>query len=352
MVLNLHYVLTAHSEITGDTGPLREQLIMGLALKTLHDYPVLNDQTAIMGNPVFPNSLTQADNRFRLNLQPIPANEAVNYWTAGSQPLRLSAYYQVSVALLEPEQIQARAGRVLTYGVYPFIAGMPRLESSRNTVTFTVPGELNPHVMDLQPAAATYNQIVSFLGTALTATQTSLLLLSAKWDQAIEIDPAWNIQAKSGEVSATLQKQIVQPLPLPAKTILPGIYSAQVKVGDTRQLSDGSVKTFERFSNFTPFTIAPQVDPLGAPNAITLVLNITGGIFQDPELKPENVEVYIAETRLAAGTYNALNNSEFGVNNATTLQIRLPLGLVSGAWLPFRLIINGAESQPQWIQVP
>ena len=140
MGLNLYYQLHTHSPTDGDPGVFREQLLMGLAMKALHDFPVIDDSTEIGGLPVFPADLQGTDNRLRITLQPIPPNEATSYWTAGKQPLGLATYYQVSVILLEPDKPIRRSGRVLKYGIFTFTRGAPRLDGSRATVTFTDPG--------------------------------------------------------------------------------------------------------------------------------------------------------------------------------------------------------------------
>ena len=72
MGLNLSYQLTAHS----DNGILNEQYMMGLAVKALRDYPVIDDTTEIdTGTTV--EKIMQSDirgynNRLRIVLQPIP----------------------------------------------------------------------------------------------------------------------------------------------------------------------------------------------------------------------------------------------------------------------------------------
>lgn len=351
LTLNLHYQLTARCEVGENFNTLREQLIMGLALKTLHDYPKLDDTTTVNGATVFPPDLLNDKNIFHLSLQPLPPNEAVTYWTAGSQPLRLAAYYEVTVALLEPEALKARSGRVLTYNVFSFVQGAPRLAASRNTVVFQVPGEATTREAVLQPAQVTYNRPISFIGTDLAAKETRLLLKNPNWSQALEVDAAWDVDAKADEAVATIRPTLVQPLPLPALTILPGVYSAQVNVIDERATSDGVTRRFEKHSNFTPFTITPYVKPLGAPNAAG-VLDVEGAVFQDPGLLPEQVEVYLADARLVSGVHGSLNPGEYAVKDAAHLQIRLPAGLTPGSQLPFRLLINQAESEPQWIVVP
>src|SRR5437016_4933419 len=71
MGINLYYLLTGHSDLVGNTGVETEQTMVGLAMKALHDYPVVDDTTAIGGVKVFPVALQGSDNRFRISLQPV-----------------------------------------------------------------------------------------------------------------------------------------------------------------------------------------------------------------------------------------------------------------------------------------
>ena len=91
MALNLYYVLSAHSDVEGTGASYREQLLMGLAVKALHDYPTIDAATKIGGVSILDPGLAEGDNTLRISLRLVPPNEAVSYWTAGSQPLRLSA---------------------------------------------------------------------------------------------------------------------------------------------------------------------------------------------------------------------------------------------------------------------
>src|SRR5262245_39872075 len=77
MGLNLYYQLSAHSDLLGNVGAENEQTMIGLAMKALHDYPVIDDTTEIGGVRVFPMTLQGTDNRFRLVLQPLQYNEAM-----------------------------------------------------------------------------------------------------------------------------------------------------------------------------------------------------------------------------------------------------------------------------------
>ena len=107
--LNLHYVVTAFSTATDEHGPYREQQLMGLAVKALHDYPVIDDATELFGVKILDSLLVGDENKLRVSLRHVPVSEAVSYWTAGSHALRLSAYYEVSVVLARDEAGNVRA---------------------------------------------------------------------------------------------------------------------------------------------------------------------------------------------------------------------------------------------------
>jgi hypothetical protein len=153
MGLQLQYQLVAHAADLGDPegAVRRSQRLFGLALKTLHDYPSLDRNTVIGGALVFPPELQGTENVIRITLKNIPANEATNFWTAGNQAVRLASYYEVSATLLEPDRPQVRVSRVLRYGVQVFVNGAPRLDTSRSTVTFRLPGETSDRTADVQP---------------------------------------------------------------------------------------------------------------------------------------------------------------------------------------------------------
>src|SRR5262249_6066859 len=162
------------------------------------------------------------NNRFRIVLQPLPHSDAMTYWTAGSVPMRLAVYYQVSVALLEPERTRSRTGRVLQYGVYTFVRGAPHLDGSRSRITFTIPCELTPRSCDVQPAEVAIDGVVTFFGSELSGDQTTLLLKHPRLKDPIEVAADWGVVSSEGEVTATIQ-------PLAASTpVVPGMYSAVV----------------------------------------------------------------------------------------------------------------------------
>lgn len=343
MGISLYYLLTAHSEIPDTSQQVyAEQLMMGLAVKALHDYPKLDDTTTVGGVPVFAPQLTGRENRLRISLQPIQFNEAMQYWT-GTQPLRLAAYYEVAATLLEADAVKSRRSRVLSYGVHTFVRGTPRLDGSRNTVQFTIPGEATPREVTLQPAEVTYGDQVTFVGTDLRGDRTSLLLHHRDFVAPVEVDPvAWGVAATIDRVTATVQQTAG------TEAVRPGMYGAAVKVTASRTLPDGTTRQFEWRSNQTPFAVTPQILTL-TPGAIWVV---TGARFDPAVLTGDAIQLFLGPDRLSRVTAGTPAAGEFRVMSSTTLRFRPPAALASGTVVPFRLLIEGAESAPRWITIP
>ncbi len=345
MGLNLYYQLTAHSDLLDDTAATLEQTLMGLSMKALHDYPRIDDSITVGGAKVFPFDLQGTDNMFRVTLQPVPFTDAMQYWNAGTQPLRLAAYYQVTPVLLEPEKPDSLRGRVLRYGVFSFVRGAPHLDASQSTVQFQVPGESTPRTILVQPAEAPVGGKLSFLGTELSANSTTLLLSNTSFPEPIEVGPDWGVLATAAQITATVQPNAQ------LSTIVPGVYSARARVADTRVMPDGSTRVFANLSNAIPFLVTPNITAVSPPVAGTIT--VTGGIFQNAAIPVEAVQVLTGSTILQPKGLGPLAAGEFNVTSPTTIDFQFPAtGFVSGAQTMLRIIINGAENSPVWVPAP
>ena len=106
-----------------------------------------------------------------------------------------------------------------------------------------------------------------------------------------------------------------------------------------------------RASTETPFVVTPRLDPVPAPDSAGNT-QLTGYVFQHTDLDPDDLSIFVGDERLVEGTSGALAQGEYAVVDASTVDIRLPAGLDSGAQAPVRVLIDGAESAPQWVQVP
>ncbi len=131
--------------------------------------------------------------------------------------------------------------------------------------------------------------------------------------------------------------------------ILPGLYSAKVLINEYRTMPDGSMRIFTKTSNETPFAITPRIDTISVPDP-TGNVNVTGYIFQHTDISTEDIQVYFGTELLSSGTGGSLNPGEYDISSATTLEFRLPTSTASGH-IPLRLLINGAESPPAWVEV-
>ncbi len=373
MGLDLYYQLTARStigEADSEAGVLLEQLMMGLAIKVLRDYPTIDDATVLpgadpenVGNLILAPGLRGSGNQLRIELLNVDHTQAISYWTAGSSPLRWAAYYRVSVVLLEPYTVTQRTGRVLTIGPYVTTIAAPRLFKSRNRLSVQIPEGLLPQAIDITPAQAPVgdpaetNRRIIFEGMGLAGGQIELCLRHGDWKEPIPVEAAWNQMVTKTEIRITIQNTIT-PAGGTAQAILPGVYSAFVRRTATHVLSDGTARRIEHNSNDVPFMILPYIKsvsslPAGSPGDI---VTAQSDIFS--KVAPEAIKVYVADEPLqyqsaggdpAQGQYTLEGDPK---------QLRLKLsGTLIEAWtamprkaLPFRLLVNGCETPPCWIR--
>jgi hypothetical protein len=352
MGLQLHYQLVSHAADIGDpdSAALRSQRLFGLALKTFHDLPSLDRKTQIGGTLVFPAELQGTENVMRITLKNVLANEATTFWNPGDQAVRLAAYYEVSAVLLSPDRPLLRAGRVLRYGVHVFVNGAPRLDTSRSTVRFRIPGEAADRTVDVQPGEAAIGENIAFEGADLAGDNTTLMIRKAGWTAAQEVGLDWGVVAGADSILTQIRNVAG------SEDIVPGVYSAAARVTRNRRMPDGSVRAFPQTSNEVPFTVAPHI-LIPAHNSVAVavgnVVTVTGSIFQHPAVAPEDVRVIVGPEPVPLETLAVLTAGHFEIVSATEIRFQFPIaGLTPGQTLPLRVIVNGTENSPRWVRVP
>jgi hypothetical protein len=343
MGLSLFYVLSGFSGLADSLGPYREQLMMGLAIKALHDWPIIDEGTVINGVSILHPNLRDSANRLRLELRHVPVNEAVSFWTAGAHPLRLSAYYEARVIMLAPDEPETGGGRIFKYAIQTFVSGPPRLETSRNQITFQLPGESTPRVVEMQPAVAPQGSEIAFFGVDLTGDIVGLSIRASSWSDAVPLDALWSVVASADRIYTTVQSTVA------GRVVLPGAYTAVARVTKNFAQLDGTTRAIEQVSNQTPFTIAPLVSDISVP--VAGGFTVTGGTFQDPDLDPAAVVIYLGATRLANGAAGSLGSGQFAITSPTTIEMSFPSDATPGSSLLVRIVVNGAESLPRWVDV-
>ncbi|HWV55913.1 MAG TPA: DUF4255 domain-containing protein [Longimicrobiales bacterium] len=343
--LTLYYQMAVNGTESAPT-MYEAQLLFGCGLKAFHDVPVLDDSTVVNGvNILQAVGLDGAGNRIRVRLQPVEETDAADYWTAGSTSVRTAAYYEASVVLLESEPPPVRTGRVRHYGVQTFVRGAPRLTASENRLEFNIPGVAVPQELVLRPAEVPVGEQFTLHGSDLSGDDVQIVLRSARWTEDRVTDAGWGVLGADTRLIATVRETV------DGEAVLPGIHSARVRVTTYRTMPDGSVRAFPQTSNAVPLTITPRIDGISAPDAAG-VFQLQGYTFQHAELEPEDVELFFGPDRATPGTAGSLNPGEFAITADDTIEARLPAGLASGSHVPLRVLVNGAESAPRWVEVP
>ena len=106
LALNLYYLLSAYGRDNDVQVPF-SQLLLGRAMSTLHDHPLLGAQElrlALAGN-----DLADQPERVKVTLHPLSIEEISKVWAGFQMQYRLSVAYDVSVILIDSAR-SARSG--------------------------------------------------------------------------------------------------------------------------------------------------------------------------------------------------------------------------------------------------
>jgi hypothetical protein len=346
MALNLFYQLSANStKENDDEDAYDEQNLMSVAMKSLHDHSQI--QITPTGKKI----------NIKITLQTLSPSESVQYWAAAESPVRLSAYYEVSVVFLEPEKQLSYAGRVLSYGNFIFTRSTPQITASENIIQYVLPGELTARQVKIQPAQAppafiapAPSSIVSFFGTGFNGSTWQLLIISPLWPEPAVADAAWlPILISENQLNITVQPTAVLKTTLIPVDIIPGLYAAQVSITEQRTLPNGTVKTFNHVSNQFPFSVMPRISLINP--LVGTAFTVTCDVFQHAGMVDDDIQVYIGADKLALSAGAIPAAGEFKITGATTIQLQVPAGLAAGQ-VALRILIRGIESEPNWITIP
>lgn len=385
MSLILYYILTTHHEVNSSFDTVTEQRLMGYALKTLHDYSLIDDDTEISGTQVLHAELRGRDNRLEVTLRPVTPEDAIAFWSAEDrQTTRLSAYYEVRYALLEPDPPRRLPGVVLSLGTFIVDLASPQLAGSRSEVTFTLPVQAGggPQTIVASPARVGppgppgANRLTLLGANLAIGQERRLYLRNARWRERapemerVLVDPdlpqnaadGWTIEGASDRIDVTFGTQLTVAVPAGPPVVLPvepGIYHARVEVvkelrviqGQLKEITDTSNETaFAAIPLVTGFTVIdsterrirveldPSVDltPAGAPGPLDIMVVVDGEAYERYDPTEPDATFDVGEFEPAGATVDFL--ARFDPDLPGTH--------------PLRLIVEGAESEPFWIELP
>jgi len=106
--VDLHYLLTTYGSTAVDddfVDETRAHLLLGSAMRVLHDYPVITDDLrtvkAPANQPIMDSALLGEFESVKLTLDPVSLEDLSKVWTALTLPYRASAAYKVTVVQIE-----------------------------------------------------------------------------------------------------------------------------------------------------------------------------------------------------------------------------------------------------------
>ena len=282
--LNLHYLITAFGRDNDTSQPFGHELL-GKAMSALHDYMILQpaDIRAATSATLPLNDLDRQIERVRITFQPMSLDELSKLWTGFAMQLRLSAAYEVQVALLDSTQ-KARTP-------------LPVLTRARNDEGNQAAASLVPPFPTItgiefpkQQPSALLNDVIVLDGHDLDGTNVGAVFEHPLWTSPVEI--AAGPDATATQVRVTIPND---PVNWPA-----GIYTVQVLVqrpGDS----------YRRSSNGFPFSLAPSVTvtPASSPAG-----DITYTAACSPEVRPEQrASLLLGSQEILADSHPAQTNT-------------------------------------------
>ncbi len=386
MSLILFYILTTHHEGDSVFDTVTQQRLMGYALKTFHDYARITDSSEINGTQLLDVDMRGRDNALEIVLRSLSPEEATAFWSAEDRmATRLSAYYEVRYALLEPEPPHRLPGIVLQLGNFIVDIASPQLAGTRSRVSFTLPAvagggtqtiEASPARVGPPIASLPESNQLTLLGTGLTiGSARRIYFANARWRQRLPgvervlVDPSlaanatagWEIAAASDSIRLTLGTELTVatpsgPVVLPME---PGVYSVVVEVVKDSLVVMGQLKEITDVSNPASFAIIPRVLSAAVSDLATRTVSVTLDSSADltPAGPPGPLDLLFVANSQNYHRHDSTDPSatfdpgEFEPSG-DNLDFRALFDPTVPGVYPMRVIVEGAESQPFWMEIP
>ena len=235
LALDLHYLITAFGQGDDVTNPLAHELL-GVAMSLLHDHPVLSAADIQAAN-LSGSDLDKQIEKLRVTLHPLSLDEMSKLWTGFASQYRLSAAYEVGVALIES-----------TRGTK---APLPVLARGQGDTGVSSQADLTPplptldSLAPLNPPSVQMGESVTLTGFHLDGAN-AVRFQHALWTDPIDVAPD----------SGGTDKKISVTIPNATADWPAGFYSVVVVLPD-------GVGGF-RSTNQLPMALAPKISIMPA----------------------------------------------------------------------------------------
>jgi hypothetical protein len=392
MALVLYYIVTAHHLVNTEFDTISEQRLLGYALKTFHDFPVITDQTVVGAIQAMPQDLRGRDNRLQITLRTVSPEEALNFWSAEERATaRPSAYYEVRFVMLQPEAPQRLPGIVLSVGSFVIDMASLQLGFSRSLIPYTLPASFGGAPMTLEATPARVGPIVPALadsnrfelaGVNITLGRARTIhLRNRRWERMTPEQPrvpvdfarnaarGWRVGYSTDRARIVIGDRLAVIRPDGTQEVLdlfPGIYAASIDVARDAASPNGTTRTMTERSNEVTFAVIPRITGHTIDAATGRVTLDLGGVYPlnigripTPPPEPPELDVQLAVGGITHAFLDAFQNipaddaGHFVIAaDGRSLTFEPSDDLPRPATHPVRLIVEGAESQPYWIDLP
>ncbi|WP_114952500.1 Pvc16 family protein [Sphingosinicella terrae] len=380
MPLTLYYVLTAHSLVNNAVDPPGQQLLMGLGMKSMHDYPLIDDALELPGPPagnailILDPAMRGNQNRIQVMGRQLTPEDSVSFWSAAqNHTARLTAFYEVRSLLMPPEEAVGRPGIVTAFALGVTPAGRPTLHASQSQQTVTLPAlsggatltsAISPAVAALGATTPPAGNRVTLTGESLgDGTQQKIVLASAEFagltpplTQAI-IDPAynadWGFLFRGDSVRFDVQPavQAEDPGGSRAVPIRPGLYAVAIRHDRQLKTEAGLIRLTSAESNRIPFAVSAAIASLSQIGG-RLRIQLRPGVDCTDALNLPQLSIAGDVYRFVPAFANdpAVDPGTFIAQSPTRYEADLLFDPADGATRMIRLAVNGVDSAPVWLE--
>ena len=337
LCLDLFFLLSAQSE----TSYVQEQQVMSVAVKTLHDHAIVRLAT--------PTPTGVPTSEITIAMESPSWDELSRLWQALNAPLRMTAQYKATVALLTPETGTTAQPHPTqwTFLAAPTANGdgvHPHLYGTIRRVVFQAPSgqrayDQTPGATAPAPVAIPGQELV-LRGVGIADTDEVFLVTVLPDGTETEQDvTAWKVP-------------LVTPYPSPPGDgvpvgLRPPLVGAPAPGRYLLRLGRPAEPGWR--SNGVPVAIAPWLDPTGGP----LLTAGGGGIYtcSARNVPGTGAELRLGSVLLARRTSGTPSPGEWRLSG-TTLRFAAPGGLPAGQYA-LRLRARDVEADPTlWAVVP
>jgi hypothetical protein len=386
--LLLHYILTPRIATASDFDALSEQRLLGHAMKAVHDMPVIADGIRVGDEAVLPVPLQGRENRFELVAAPMTAPESLAYWANDDEATaRLSFYLTMRGVELAPEPPRRLPGIVLSLGTVVFPGAGPSIGASESTLVHALPAALGggqasatvspARAGPVNPAAPPETNRLRLRGAGLSAGTAQRLYISHPlWarllpeaprqvvDLALNAALGWDIAPTEAGAEIAVGDALDVRRPDDTVTRLelyPGTYLLRWSILRAIDEPGGGARFIEEPSNEVAISVVPRITGMARDAGTGAVTLAFGGLWRldrgrpmpaDPGAEPELDILFSVDGvgyRLRGAGEPAAHGSFVIAAHSLTYS---PTAAANAPGLhSLRVVIDGAEAQPFWIEI-